>query len=478
MVPALGKTSHEGPCDITRLIGEDGIDGGNAGAMGDGNRFLDGADLGEVEVVEIKEIGEVSDPLDGVGGLIPGGRRDWAENGFADLVGNRIGSPDFDDFVVDAERAGAPGSEIMVWIGGIGNDFNQVEKIDVGVGETKGDMPVTADDDARDPREGDANLIDGGAQAVEAEAGAVPCIGDEEAEVHIDGQLGVAGIGQAAADGPCVAAGDITFRGGGSRWGWLRRWPLRRRWRGQDGAGISDHGDGMGKAIAEKELKEIRGELSGGHGPVLFIVAGLILEVEEHGEADEDGIDWLPWLWFGAEDEIGPWAAVETGQAGVNAVGVGAEAIAVACRHLLIDSLGAGAHAVEAAFFIERDGAFPEEGGEFAGGGAAEEIHLEEAVLPMGEAEAEEGIQLGGGLDGGNPGIVALQLDGCIKTGNGEFALERGEATAQENIADEHGERDGEEAAEESGQKRTPEKFAKRERKSGHGGEVGGSTGC
>jgi hypothetical protein len=121
----------------------------------------------------------------------------------------------------------------------------------------------------------------------------------------------------------------------------------------------------------------------------------------------------------------------EGAHAGVHAVGVGGNQRArvrpLPCQH----ALGAGAEAVQAALAVDVQRRRADQAAEFAGAGAAQQVHFEEAFLAVQEAERACQIEPVGGGDGGHAGGVAIHLHGGGEALDARRAVEHGTAGAK-----------------------------------------------
>jgi hypothetical protein len=124
----------------------------------------------------------------------------------------------------------------------------------------------------------------------------------------------------------------------------------------------------------------------------------------------------------------------ESGEAGVDARGVGVEERAFGGRDGGEDGAGEGAETVETRGAVAGDGGGAEEFGEFAGGGAAQEIHLEEAFLRVEPAEGAGDIGAALATDRGHAEGVARDRHRRTETGGGGGAVEQREAGAHARV--------------------------------------------
>jgi len=162
-----------------------------------------------------------------------------------------------------------------------------------------------------------------------------------------------------------------------------------------------------------------------------FAGIGFVLQVEEQRVAGQQAVLRPPRLRLLAQQQVGPGADGERGEAGVHAFGVGREQPGVrpgdrgqVRRHPCPQAV----HAVAA---VTRQGALAEQGGQFAGRESALQVHLEEALLPMHEAERPGEVERVFGVEGDHALGVAFDRHRCREAGQGEFAFVGGQAAAQ-----------------------------------------------
>ena len=118
------------------------------------------------------------------------------------------------------------------------------------------------------------------------------------------------------------------------------------------------------------------------------------------------------------------------GDGGVNAAGVDLKEVELVGGELGDGAVGGGADLEGALHAVVGEDGGAEDFGEVAGGVAAEEIHLEEAVAGDGEGLGEDEVVEGGGLDVRDAVGVAGDGDGGGEAGDGEGAVELGEGGA------------------------------------------------
>ena len=158
------------------------------------------------------------------------------------------------------------------------------------------------------------------------------------------------------------------------------------------------------------------------------------MEIEGHRVDDENTVLAAPWLRRGAEDEIFEGLVAESDEAGVDACGIGVELRAFGGRELGEDALGEIAETVQPRRAVAGDGGFAEEFGEFAGGAAAEQIHLKKSFLRMEPPEGARDVGAGLAAQGGHALRITLDGHGRAQASDRHGAIETGQARAEAEI--------------------------------------------
>ena len=167
--------------------------------------------------------------------------------------------------------------------------------------------------------------------------------------------------------------GDVLL-GGGEVDGGLRGWAVAP---GADGVEIRDEG-----------WWELRCE-----GFAVEFLREAVGEVLEHGEADEEGVAGRPGGGFVAEEaELKGEVRALGVDGGVDAAGVEFEPVELIGRQGGEGAVGGGSELEGALGAVVRDHSGAEDFGEFAGGVAAEGVHLPEAVLRGDEALGDDEV--------------------------------------------------------------------------------------
>ena len=136
------------------------------------------------------------------------------------------------------------------------------------------------------------------------------------------------------------------------------------------------------------------------------------LQVEVHRVADQRRVLDVPRFRLLAQQQIGPGPCLEIAQAGVDAVHVGLQQRALRAGDAVEMGRRARAQAVHATALVGVDGDGAEQFGELAGGGATQQVHLEEAFLRMHVAQRTHRIGFAAGIDADRADGIALDR-GC-----------------------------------------------------------------
>jgi len=314
----------------------------------------------------------------------------------------------------------------------------EIEPVAVGIGETPGDVRVAAHDHRGNTRQretGDVDLaVDGIGVGIE-HARAEPDVGCAQRQVHVVGDDRATIVGERAGDGEVVAAGR-GFLGFGAGVGMLgHRQPVQVEFARAGQAHVAARGAEQrripfGAVGGDQRVQGRRQQLPDLPQRQLAAV-GFVLQVEEHRVADQRGIGRLPVARFGAQQQVGPGLAAQRMHAGVHALGVCGE-----LRHARAgDRLQAGLHAcaqamhARALVYLQRP--LADELGQLARRGPAQQVHFEEAFLPVHESECARGVICIRGSNGDDALGIAFDLHGRAQSRQGEFAIERGQAAAQ-----------------------------------------------
>ena len=314
-----------------------------------------------------------------------------------------------------------------------------VEVVAVAVGEAPGDMPVAADDHPRQAGQGHALHVDaapghGGIRV--AQAGAEPQVGCTQAEVHVVGDDRAAVGGQRAGDREIVAPGRALGRRGPGRGTGRRGQPpqveqARRRQRGI-AARRALQRRVPARAVARQQgigrLRQVRADPPQRE----FARVVGILQVEVHRHADQRAVLGAPGRRRLPQQQVGPRPHAQCRDPGVRAGHVRIEDRALVAGDARQVGRHPRAHAMQAMSLVGVHCDRAEQRGEFAGGGATQQVHLEVAFLCVHVAERAHRVGFAGGIDGHR--AVGVARDGGRRGQPGQRlrAVQHRQAAAQQ----------------------------------------------
>ena len=364
------------------------------------------------------------------------------------LLGPALGADPLGDAL---ELPRALRGQVGVGIVRRGIELDQVRPVALAVREAPGHVPVASHDDHRGPRKGDPRdglLL---AAVLPDERGAVPDVGHRDLQMHVVGQQRGAALRVRARDRPVVAAEDEVGIGNRIEVGrgvrhdrplfatMVRR--LRRvlpppvdHLRAGDGRTrqrlTDDRRVPLGRPVRGQEREQ------GGRQDVVHDPEGALalhqvgLKRHVHRECYQDRILGLPGLRVQPERQVFERRRPQGGEAGVHAFGVGRDELMLFRRRLLPDPLGDGPEAMDANLAVELEGGRSHQLRDLAGRTAALQVHLEEALLPVQEAEGPRHVSPGGAGHARHAVGVAFDAHGSGQPLEGLLALELGEARA------------------------------------------------
>ena len=383
--------------------------------------------------------------------------RDRAPAGFPHRKLDRRPALDANALDLRLDRSLALGRAITRVLGIGPLHFVEIQPVAVAVGESPGDMAIAADDHRRNAGQGEAGNVDAAARRFRIgvqQACAKPEVRRAQAQVHVVGDDGATIGGERAVHREVVAAGRRRFRHGvlgldaghrqlsqiddiGGRQGDVAARFAQHRCVPFGAVGGDQRVQGRGQVLADLPQRE-------------FARIRFVLQVEEHREAGERRVFRTPVHRLAAQQQVGPGAAAQRMQAGIDAFRVRREH-----RHAFADDRGdvlAGAFAqpmhADGLVAFDRDGA--EQLGQFAGGGASQQVHFEEAFLAVHIAEGARGIGFVGGVHGDDAERISFDGHRCAEPGQGQFAVELGEAAAQHPPGGQEGQQQGDQQQQEA----------------------------
>ncbi len=326
---------------------------------------------------------------------------------------------------------------------GIGRFRAVIGGVDVAVGEAPGDVPVAADDHRRQAGQreaGDVDLAAGSLWVGVAQAHAEPQAGCTQAQVHVVGNDGAAVGGECTGHREVVAADDVGFFLFCARLS-LQRAQVQLAGIGQGGiaGGFAEQrGIPFGAIVGNQRIQRRRYHCADAAERKLGLVAG-VLQVGVHGQPGQHAVAGLPRLRRLPQQQVGPRAHGEIGQAFVDAVHVGTHGIAVVAQCSVQLRFGACTQAMHAHAFVGVDGLRPEQRRQLPGGTAAHQVHFEITFLRVHAAECAHRIGLAAGGDGDHAQRIALEGDRRGQPRQGMLAVQVGQAAPQQEPQDQCG---------------------------------------
>ena len=402
-----------------------------------GRPRLDQPDEAQVEGLPV-----VRHPAQGPGSASMIGVDDRPPDGGAHLERDVGAALDSDRLAAKAETPRALGREVGVRVGRVDVEHDEVRPVGLGVGQAPGHPAIAAGDQCRDAGQRHADGAPGVARLAfigPDQAGAIPGGGHAVLQVHVVGHQGRAVPGVRAGDRPVVAAGALAFdlvQGRVVDGGDVGPAPEVDHL----GAGDGRHGDRpahdrripLGGARGREELGQGTGQDVEGHPQARLLGPGLFLEAHEHLEHDEHRVLGGPGLGPSAEEQVLERLRTERPEPRVDAQGVGLEPGAVGGRQRRDDLSGPLAELVPAHRAVEIDDlvapAGAEDLGQLARRGPPLDLHLEESLLRVQEAQAEDQVAPGGRPDRRNAKRVTVDPDRGRRPAHDDPAGERRQA--------------------------------------------------
>lgn len=183
------------------------------------------------------------------------------------------------------------------------------------------------------------------------------------------------------------------------------------------------------------EIVHKRSRKVGGHGLTTELRGEVVCEVLVHDDPDEQGVAGGPELRIVTKDaEFQRKVFALNGNRCVDATGVDLQVMQLVFGNRGDGPVGAGAKLQGSLETVVLKEGWTEDLGEFAGSVAAEDIHLEEAILGGDEALCEGQIVEGGGTNVGNAVGIALNGDGSGKPGDRKGSIDLRERAYQHMV--------------------------------------------
>jgi len=302
--------------------------------------------------------------------------------------------------------------EVAAGVAGIGLHDHPVQPVAVAVGESPRDPAVGADDKSGCPGQGDAHDLPFAVVGRPSHGDMVPGVGEVQPQMHVIGQQGTAVGSSLSCNRPVVAAeAGVEWCGPPTRL--LRSWGPAAQVEDVGGRQI---GDGCAVTLERRvpgcpwrcqEGKQfgwniIRHHSEIGLHPVVGVVKG-----EEHRHQRQHGVFRPPWLGLDAEEQVLERRGVQGGQTGVDAGCVSVDEATVAGRDGGHRGLRPAPKPVDAGQAVPFQSLAAQQGGEFAGRLSPQQVHLEEALLGVDEAQRARHIHPGAAANPRNPAGVA-----------------------------------------------------------------------
>jgi hypothetical protein len=441
---AARQCAGDGPADVAAIVAEHNVLGRDAVAGGRLDRFIQRRGRLQLQVMQVQRVGRMGDPVHRI--QFAAGFAHRSQAGFAH--GHLLGRSAFHQDGLDVFRRGLPatGGAQLARVRVVAPQPHQVERIGIAVGKTPGDVAVAAgDDQRRRTRQADADQAALPAVAVrEAQRQPVPDIRQLQAQVHVvrDDRRAA---GAAAAGQREVVAADRIGEADAGHLAHRHRIPAappgRRRGR-QRGLCACDAGrvERRIPAAGFRQQEGALGRIEAGRQPAARQLARLLvaLQIEIHRPHHQQRIGRRPAPRRAAGQHIFERVRMQRSQAVVDAGRIALDEGAFVRREALQRQFGAGAEAVQAVRAVERQGARPEQLGQLAGGAAAQQVHLEEALLAMHEAGGISQVEPAGAADGRHAVRIALDRHRRRQQGRAARAVELGQAGAQIQPGAEH----------------------------------------
>ncbi len=433
-VGASWQQAEQAPGDRAIAVGQHQVLGRDAHAVGDPQRVGGIARPRHAQQAEVDAPLPVRSPAQREQLAVGLAMRDRAPVGFFHVEIDRVAAGDRDAFAMPAHARASRGGDRRA-----GPFALPVEVVAVAVGEAPGDVPVAADDHARQAGQGHALHVDAAAGRGGigvAQAGAEPQVGCAQAEVHVVGDDRAAIRGQRAGDREIVAPGRALGRGGPGCGTGRRGQPPQVEQAGRRQRRVAARRALQrcvpARAVARQQgMGRIRQVRANPPQREFARVVG-ILQVEVHRHADQRAVLGAPRRRRLPQQQVGPGPHAQCRDPGIRAGHVRIEHRALVAGDARQVGHHPRAHAVQAMSLVgvHRDRA--EQRGQFAGGGATQQVHLEVAFLCVHIAERAHRVGFAAGIDGDRAVGVARDRGRRGQPGQRLRALQRRQAAAQQ----------------------------------------------
>ncbi len=415
--------ADQAPGDAPAAVADHQVLRGDAGTVGEAQCTVQVTGAGQISEVQAHGAGQVGDPAQRI----------------ATAIGMRVQDRPPGGFAYREQHIGLAGHGDAFFVhghGGVGRFRAVVRRVDVAVGEAPGDVPVAADDHGRQAGQreaGDIDLAASGLWVGVAQAYAEPQARCTQAQVHVVGDDRAAVGGERTGHREVVAADGVGLFLLGARFS-LQCAQIQL-------AGIGERGVAgrfaeqrcipFGAVVGDQCVQRSRHHRADTAQRKLGLVAR-ILQVGIHGQPGQHAVAGLPGLWRLPQQQVGPRAHGEIGQALVDAIHVGTHGIAVVAQCSVQVRFGACAQAMHAHALVGVDGLRPEQCRQLASGTAAHQVHLEKTFLRMHAAERTHRVGLAAGGNGDHAQRITLDGDRLGQARQRMLAIQVGQAAAQQ----------------------------------------------
>ncbi len=414
-------------------VGDDQVLRRDRGLVGDRQGLVEVGRVREAGQAQVERAGQVRHPAQGQGLAIDVGVDQRTGRGLADLQLHVVAAGHADGFHVPRHRIAVLGLAFAT-----GAHREPVRRVGIGVGEAPGHVAIAAHDHRRQAGQGEAADVDpaaGRGRVRIAQPHPEPEVGGTQAQVHVVGDDGAAVGGQRGAHRPVVAAGAgrlvQRLAGGGRSWQPAQVDRRRVRQRGL-ATRLAQQRRVPLAAVVQQQLAQ-RCRQAPAQPPQRQLAAVLrVLQVEVHGVAGQGRVGWLPRPGRLAQQQVGPGSHRQCLQPGIDAFGVGLQLRHPRAGEGIQARFHAGAQPVDAAPAVGVQRPRAEQSGQFAGGGAAQQVHLEEALLRVHVAQGAGGVPGAGGVDGDDAEGIALHRGRRRQARQRHAALQARQAAAQQ----------------------------------------------
>ena len=185
-------------------------------------------------------------------------------------------------------------------------------------------------------------------------------------------------------------------------------------------------------AVVREQVEQRSGQVRAHPPQRQFARVVATLQVEVHRMPHQRGILDAPRRRLLAQQQVGPRPHTQTAEASVDSVCIGLQLAALGAGNHVHVALDARTHAMQPMLPVGVHRDVAEQRGQLAGSGAAQQVHLEVALLRMYVTERAQGIVLVGGIDGDRAVGVARDRHRRRQPGQVERPVQGRQAAAQQ----------------------------------------------